>query len=45
MSNVDVKILITRNNRPITKREKQFCNGAIAAEEENCRIDLNKKPI
>ena len=49
VNKTDVKILITRKQylkywsfRPTFKREKQFCNGAIAIETEKCIINLNE---
>ena len=48
MNKVDVKILTTRKQnlkwsfRATFKREKQYCNGAVAIEKEKCRINLNK---
>ena len=48
VNKTDVKTLITRKQylkywsfRPTFKREKQFCNGAIAIETEKC-INLNE---
>ena len=51
MDKIDVKVAITREQylklafRPTFKREKQFRTGAIAIENEKCRINLNNKPI
>ena len=49
VNKTDVKTLITRKQylkywsfRPTFKREKQFCNGAIAIETEKCIINLNE---
>ena len=49
LNKTDVKTLITRKQylkywsfRPTFKREKQFCNGAIAIETEKCIINLNE---
>ena len=49
VNKIDVKTLITRKQylkywsfRPTFKREKQFCNGAIAIETEKCIINLNE---
>ena len=36
------KICLTCLFRPTFKREKQFLNGAIAIEEEQCEVILNK---
>ena len=49
VNKTDVKTLITRKQylkywsfRTTFKREKQFCNGAIAIETEKCIINLNE---
>ena len=49
VNKTDVKTLITRKQylkywsfRPTFKREKQFCNGAIAIETEKCIKNLNE---
>ena len=49
VNKTDVKTLIIRKQylkywsfRPTFKREKQFCNGAIAIETEKCIINLNE---
>ena len=45
---IDIKMMATKNQylkwsfRLISKRQKQFCNGAIAIEKEKYRINLNK---
>ena len=49
MNKVDVKIMATgkqylkQSFRPAFKIEKQFHNGAIAIENQKCRINLNKR--
>ena len=37
------KQYLKRSFRPVFKREKQFRNGAIATEKENCRINLTEQ--
>ena len=47
MNNVDVKIVTTRKQYfkwsfRLTSKREDFCNEAMAIEEEKCRINLNK---